>query len=283
MILKGRMAVITGGGTGIGAAIARRFVAEGAKVCVVGRRKNLLEQVVQSLPSGTAVVCQGDVSEPEHINHMIETALSFGQKIDILVNNAGIGSEGSITSAKLDEWHRTLKVNLIGPFMLMRATIPHMIENGGGSIVNISSLASLRVIPQGSAYCASKGGLNMLTQQAALDFGGDGIRCNVICPGFVFSEMTESHFGQIAKDMGTDLDALMARVFREIPSRKPAQPEKIAGLCTFLASDEASYITGVVIPVDGGLTAMDPFPLCLNNAAQEIINEETKSNDRNQL
>ena len=184
MILKGKTAIITGGGTGIGAAIARRFVAEGAKICIVGRRESLLEQVVQSFPSGTAIMCQGDVSEPEHIDRIIETALSFGKNIDILINNAGMGSEGSITSAKLDEWRKTLEVNLIGPFMLMRAAIPHMIENGGGSIVNISSLASLRAIPQNSAYCASKGGLNMLTQQAALDFGGDKIRCNAVCPGF---------------------------------------------------------------------------------------------------
>jgi len=270
MILKGKVAVITGGGTGIGAAIVRRFVAEGAKVCIVGRRESVLEQVVRSLPSGTAIMCQGDVSEPKHVDRIIETALSFGQTIDILVNNAGIGTDGSITDAKLDEWRKTLEVNLIGPFMLMRAVIPHMIKKGGGSIVNISSLASLRCIPQGSAYCTSKAGLNMLTQQAALDFGGDKIRCNVICPGFVYSEMTESRFGQVAKDMGTDLDTLMTRVFREIPSREPAQPEKIAGICAFLASDEASYITGAVIPVDGGLASMDPFPLCVNNAVQEV-------------
>ncbi len=279
MRLKGKIAIITGGGTGIGAAIARRFVAEGAKVCIVGRRESLLEQVVQSLPSGTGVVCQGDVSESDHIDRIVETALSFGQSIDVLVNNAGIGSEGSITSANLDEWHKTLQVNLIGPFMLMRAAIPHMIKNGGGSIINISSLASLRAIPEGSAYCASKGGLNLLTQQAALDYGGDRIRCNVVCPGFVFSEMSEGHFGQIAKDMGTDLDTLMARVFRDIPSREPAHPEKVAGLCSFLASDESSYITGAVIPVDGGLAAMDPFPLCVNSAAQEMIEKESKSNE----
>lgn len=278
-MLKGKIALITGGGTGIGAAIARRFVAEGAKICIAGRRENPLERVARSMPSGTAVMCQGDVSEPEHIDRMVETALSFGQGIDILVNNAGIGSEGSITSAKLDEWHKTLEVNLIGPFILMRAAIPHMIKNGGGSIINISSLASLRAIPQGSAYCASKGGLNLLTQQAALDFGEDRIRCNAICPGFVFSEMSEGHFGQIAKDMGTDLNTLMTRVFQDIPSREPAQPEKIAGLCAFLASDESSYITGAVIPVDGGLAAMDPFPLCVNNVVQEMIDEETKSND----
>jgi meso-butanediol dehydrogenase/(S,S)-butanediol dehydrogenase/diacetyl reductase len=270
MILTRKVAIMSGGGTGIGAAIARRFVAEGAKVCITGRRKSVLEQVVQSLPSGTAILCQADVSKPKHIDRIIETALSFGQVIDILVNNAGIGTDGSITDAKLDEWRKTLEVNLIGPFMLMRAAILHMIKKGGGAIVNISSLASLRCIPQGSAYCTSKAGLNMLTQQAALDFGGDKIRCNVICPGFVYSDLTEQRFGQIAKDMGTDLDTLMNRVFREIPSRGPAQPEKIAGLCAFLASDEASYITGAVIPADGGLAVMDPFPLCVNLAAQDM-------------
>lgn len=270
MILKRKVAIITGGGTGIGEAIARRFVAEGAKVCIVGRRESVLEQVVQSLPSGTAIMCRGDVSEPKDIDRIIETALSFGQGINILVNNAGIGTDGSITDAKLDEWRKTLEINLIGPFMLMRAAIPHMIKNGGGSVVNISSLASLRCIPHGSAYCTSKAGLNMLTRQAALDYGGDKIRCNVICPGFVYSELTESRFGQIAKDVGTDLKTLMARVFRGLPSREPAQPEKIAGLCAFLASDEASYITGAVIPADGGLSAMDPFPLCVDNAVQEL-------------
>jgi meso-butanediol dehydrogenase/(S,S)-butanediol dehydrogenase/diacetyl reductase len=270
MILKRKVAIITGGGTGIGAAIARRFVAEGAKVCIAGRRESVLEQVVQSLPSGTAIMCRGDVSEPKDIDRIIETALSFGKTINILVNNAGMGTDGSITDARLEEWRKTLEVNLIGPFMLMRAAIPHMIKNGGGSVVNISSLASLRAIPHKSAYCASKAGLNMLTQQAALDYGGDKIRCNVICPGFVYSEMSESHFGQIAKDMGTDLNTLMARVFRGLPSREPAQPEKVAGLCAFLASDEASYITGAVIPVDGGLSAMDPFPLCVDHAVQEL-------------
>lgn len=270
-MLNGKMVIITGGGTGIGAATAKRFVAEGAKVCITGRREKVLENIVQSLPQGTAVSCRGDVSEPGDIDRIIETTLNFGQTIDVLINNAGIGTEGSITSTNLDEWRNTLEVNLIGPFMLMRAAIPHMINNGGGSIVNISSLASMRAIPQLSAYCASKAGLNMLTQQAALDFGEDKIRCNVICPGFVYSEMTERRFGLIAKELGTNLNALMNKVFEEIPSRKPAHPEEIAGICAFLASDDASYVTGTVIPVDGGLAVMDPFPLCVKNAAVEMV------------
>jgi meso-butanediol dehydrogenase / (S,S)-butanediol dehydrogenase / diacetyl reductase len=270
MILKEKTAIITGGGTGIGAAIARRFVAEGAKVCLVGRRKDVLEQAVESLPPGTAVACIGDVADPAAIDRIVETALAFSPTINVLVNNAGRGTEGSITSANLDEWRNTLDVNLIGPFMLMRAVIPHMIAGGGGSIVNVSSLASLRSVPKTSAYCASKAGLNALTQQAALDFGGDGIRCNVICPGFVFSEMVESRFGQIAKDLGTDMATLMAKVFRDIPSHKPAEPDRVAGICAFLASDDSSYITGAVIPVDGGLATMDPFPLCVKNASMEM-------------
>jgi meso-butanediol dehydrogenase / (S,S)-butanediol dehydrogenase / diacetyl reductase len=270
MILAGKMAVVTGGGTGIGAAIVRRFVAEGARVCIVGRREEVLSDVVRSLPDGAAIACAADVSEAADIGRIVDRALAFGKRIDILVNNAGKGTEGSVISADLDEWRKTLDVNLIGPFMLMRAVIPRMIENGGGSIVNISSLASLRSVPFTSAYCASKAGLNALTQQAALDFGGDGIRCNVVCPGFVFSEMVESRFGVIAKALGTDMATLMNTVFRDIPSRKPAEPDRVAGICAFLASDDASYITGAVIPVDGGLAAMDPFPLCVKNATMEM-------------
>ncbi len=268
MMLKGKVAIITGGGTGIGAAIARRFVAEGAKVCIVGRRENVLDQVVQSLPAGTAVKCPGDVSESGHINRIVETALSFGEGIDVLVNNAAMGTEGSITSADLAEWRKTLEVNLISPMLLMRAAIPHMIKKGGGSIVNVSSLSSLRSIPKASAYCTSKAALNALSQQAALDFGEDNIRCNVICPGFVFTEMAEN--GPLAREARPDLATFMNSVFQDIPSRKPAMPDEVAGICSFLASDDASYITGTIIPVDGGTAIMDPFPVCVKRATLQM-------------
>lgn len=273
MILKGKTAIVTGGGTGIGAAIAKRFVAEGAKVCIVGRRENVLEQVISSLPKGTAVKCPGDVTQPGDVERILETALAFGQTVHVLVNNAGIGTAGSIIGADLEEWRKTLEINLIAPFMLMRAVIPHMIKNGGGAIVNVSSLASLRSIPEGSAYCTSKAGLNMLTKQAALDFGGQNIRCNVICPGFVYSEMTEGRFGPIAGEFHTDLSTYMDSVFRNIPTRAPGAPDDIAGICSFLASDDASYINGTVIPVDGGLSVMDPFPLCVEDAGLKFKEE----------
>ncbi len=266
MILKGKTAIITGGGTGIGAAVAARFVAEGAKVCIAGRRESVLDEAIKSLPKGTAVKCRGDVTNPSDIDRIVKTAAEFGGTVNVLVNNAGAGAEGSITGTSIEDWRKIVEINLVGPFMLMRAVIPYMQKSGGGSIINISSLASLRAIPHGNAYCTSKAGLNMMTMQAALDYGGDGIRCNVICPGFIFSEMTENRFGQVAKDHGTDLSTLMLKVFQDVPARKAGTPDRIAGLCVFFASDDSTYVTGTVTPVDGGLSIMDPFPLCVKNA-----------------
>ena len=260
------MAVVTGGGTGIGAAIARRFVAEGAKVCIVGRRDSPLEQVVQSLPSGTAVMCQGDVSKPKHIDRMIETALSFGQNINILVNNAGIGSEGSITSAKLDEWHKTLEINLIGPFMLMRAAIPHMIDGGGGSIINVASLGGLRCLPGMPAYCASKAGLIMLTKQVALDFGPAKIRCNAVCPGGTRTAMLEQSLGPLAEVLDTDLEGVFRCISSMVPLRRTAHPSEITGICSYLASDDSTFMTGAVLLLDGGAAVVDVAGAALTNA-----------------
>jgi meso-butanediol dehydrogenase/(S,S)-butanediol dehydrogenase/diacetyl reductase len=268
MMLKGKVAIITGGGTGIGAAVAKRFVAEGAKVCIVGRRENVLDRVVQFLPSGAAVKCAGDISQPENIDRVVEAALTFAEGIDVLVNNAALGTEGSIITADLAEWRKTLEVNLISPMLLMRAAIPYMIKKGGGSIINVSSLSSLRCIPRASAYCTSKAALNALSQQAALDFGEDNIRCNVICPGFVFTEMAAN--GPLFRAAKPDLTTFMNSVFQDIPSRKPAMPEEVAGICSFLASDDASYITGTVIPVDGGTAIMDPFPVCVKRATLQM-------------
>jgi meso-butanediol dehydrogenase / (S,S)-butanediol dehydrogenase / diacetyl reductase len=274
MILKGKTAIITGGGTGIGAAVAARFVAEGAKVCITGRRESVLDETIKSLPKGTAVKCKGDVTDPSDIDRIVKTAVDFGGTVNVLINNAGAGAEGSITSTSIEDWRRIVEINLVGPFMLMRAVIPYMQKAGGGSIVNISSLASLRAIPHGNAYCTSKAGLNMMTMQAALDYGKDGIRCNVICPGFIFSEMTEGRFGQVAKDNGIDLNTLMLKVFNDVPARKAGTPDRVAGLCAFFASDDSTYVTGTVIPVDGGLSIMDPFPLCVKNADLTINAEK---------
>lgn len=271
MNLKGKVALITGGGTGIGAAVSKRFVADGARICITGRREGCLDELIASLPPGTATKCPGDVTKPEDTARMMKTVLSFGEKIDVLVNCAGLGGMGSITDIDPDEWRKTFEVNLNGPFLLMRAVIPHMIKAGGGSIVNISSLAGLRCQPKATAYSASKAALNMLTQQVAFDYGRYNIRCNAVCPGFVYTDMVEKGgLGKLAERVGADMLSLVNNVFKDIPIRKPGTPEQIAGICSFLASDDSAYMTGAVIPVDGGTAIVDVFPTGVKRAILEL-------------
>jgi NAD(P)-dependent dehydrogenase (short-subunit alcohol dehydrogenase family) len=191
MDLKGKVALITGGGSGIGAALARRFTADGAKVCITGRRREALDKIARTLPKGTATTCAGDVTKLEDALKMVEQTVKFGGKLDILVNNAGIDPRGTVADVDVSLWREVIETNLTGPFLMMKAAIPQLIKNGGGSIINIASLAGLRCIPAMAAYCSSKAGLIMLTQQAALDYGPHKIRCNVVCPGGTRTEMLE--------------------------------------------------------------------------------------------
>ncbi|NMB40819.1 MAG: SDR family oxidoreductase [Firmicutes bacterium] len=251
MKLQGKVALITGGATGIGAATVRRFVKNGAKVCIVGRREEYLDKIIETLPSGTAVKCPGDVSSPEDIKRMVETVIKFGGRLDILVNNAAYSVLGGVTDIDLDDWHRSIDVNVTGPFLLMRAAIPHMIKGGGGSIVNISSLAGVRSIPSGSAYCTTKSALVALTQQVALDYGAHKIRCNAVCPGLSKTPMADNAYGNV--------DDLPESVFDNIPLHRASDPDEIASICEYLASDDSSYMTGSVLLIDGGTHVVDAF------------------------
>jgi NAD(P)-dependent dehydrogenase (short-subunit alcohol dehydrogenase family) len=257
MNLKGKMALITGAGTGIGAAIARRFVTDGAKVCITGRRHEMLEKVARSLPTGSTTMSAGDVSNLEDAKQMVMTAVNFGGKLDVLVNNAGIDPPGSIVEADPNLWKRVIDVNLTGPFFMMKAAIPQILKSGGGSIINIASLAGIRCIPAMSAYCSSKAGLIMLTQQAALDYGPSKIRCNVICPGAVRTEMTEHTMTPLAETLETDLNEAFAKLTSFSPLRRVATPDEITGLCSFLASDDSKFMTGAVLVIDGGASIVD--------------------------
>jgi meso-butanediol dehydrogenase / (S,S)-butanediol dehydrogenase / diacetyl reductase len=258
MRLDGKVALITGGGTGIGSAVAARFVSEGAKVCIVGRRKEMLDKVVGSLPAGMATATPGDVSKREDVARIVEMTVAFGGRLDILVNNAGMDQEpANVVDIDPDVWQRVIDVNLTGPMLLMKASIPHMLKTGAGSIVNIASLAGIRCIPNMPSYCASKGGLIMLTQQAALDFGPRNIRCNVICPGAVRTEMIEGAMGHFTEKLKTDVDGVLARFQKDVPLRRVSAPREIAALCAYLASDDSSFVTGTVIPADGGAAIVD--------------------------
>jgi meso-butanediol dehydrogenase / (S,S)-butanediol dehydrogenase / diacetyl reductase len=257
MRLDGKVALITGGGTGIGAAITERFVAEGAKVCISGRRGEMLEKEAASLPKGTVVTCVGDTGNDEDVARMVAKTVEFGGKIDVLVNNAGISTSGPVAEMDRSAWRETLNINLTGPFMLMQETIPHMIANDGGSIINIASLGGLRCLPGKPAYCTSKAGLIMLTQQAALDYGRYKIRVNAICPGAIKTDMVEKGFGQLGRSIGMESAEFFAMVSKVLPLQRFGDPHEIGGVCTFLASDDSSFMTGSTLVIDAGTAVVD--------------------------
>jgi meso-butanediol dehydrogenase/(S,S)-butanediol dehydrogenase/diacetyl reductase len=266
MNLEGKAALITGGGTGIGAAIAKRFVADGAKICITGRRQALLDQVAQSLPAGMVTTCAGDVSKYEDVERMVATTVKFGGKLDVLVNNAGIDPGGTVTDVDMEVWKKVIEINLFGSFMAMRLSIPHMIKAGGGSIINISSLGGLRCLPGMSAYCTSKGALNMLTKQAALDYGAQKVRCNAVCPGATRTEMLEQALTPLTDVLKTDVDGVFACIASNVPLHRVASPDEISGLCSYLASDDSSFMTGAVLSIDGGSAIVDVSGAALSSA-----------------
>lgn len=257
MRLEGKTAIITGGGAGIGCAIAERFVAEGARVVITGRRQSALDAVAAMLPSDCVLTCSGDVTRFEDAARMVETALQFTGKLDILVNNAAIDPAGSVVDIDPDLWRQVIEINLTGPFLMMKHAIPPMIKGGGGSIVNVASLAGIRCLPGMPAYCSSKAGLIMLSKQVALDYGPDNVRCNVVCPGGTRTEMLEHSMAPAAKALGTDIDGVLAKMASKSPLRRVASPQEIANVCLALASDEFSFVTGAEIVADGGAHIVD--------------------------
>ena len=267
MRLDGKVALITGAGTGIGTAIAERFVADGARICITGRRQEMLDDVAQSLPAGIVVTCAGDVTSYGDARRMVEAALGVTGRLDVLLNNAAIDPGGTtVVDVDVELWHRVLETNLTGPMYLMKAAIPHMVQSGGGSIINIASLGGLRCLPGMPAYCASKAGLIMLTQQVALDFGPAKIRCNAVCPGGTRTAMLEKSLSPLAEALKTDLEGVFARISSMVPLRRTAHPSEIAGICSYLASDDSTFMTGAVLVVDGGAAIVDVAGAALSDA-----------------
>ena len=265
MKLKGKVALITGGGTGIGTAIAQRFAAEGAKVCITGRRQEMLDKVAKSLPAGTVATCQGDVTKYEDVQRMVKATITFGGKLDTVVNNAGIDPGGTIVDVDIELWRQVIDINVTGAFLVMKAAIPHMIKGGGGSIINISSLGGLRCLPGMAAYCTSKAALIMLTKQAALDYGPSKVRCTAVCPGATRTAMLEEALSPLAKALKTDVDGVFARIASNVPLRRVALPEEISGICCYLASDDSAFMNGSALLIDGGAAVVDVAGAALSN------------------
>ena len=248
-----RAAIVTGGGTGIGAAIARRLAEDGFAVCVTGRRREPLEEVAAET-DGLAVVA--DTGEPADALRAVETATGAFGRLDLLVCNAGIGSGGTIGEQTLEGWDSVLRTNLTGAFLACRAALPGLVETNG-SIVTISSDAGLRAGPRSAAYCTAKAGLIMLTQCIALDYGPFGVRANCICPGWVRTPMADGEMDDLGERKGTDREGAYELASSRVPLRRPGNPEEIAGAVAWLASEEAGFTTGAVLAIDGGNSIVD--------------------------
>jgi NAD(P)-dependent dehydrogenase (short-subunit alcohol dehydrogenase family) len=266
MDLKGKVALITGGGTGLGTAIAQRFVKDGARVCISGRRRERLEQAAKTLPKGSVVICPGDVSKEEDVKRMVETTLKFSGKLDILVNNAATDVKGKVADLAPADWRKVIETNLTGPFLTMHEVIPIMVKAGGGSIINIASLGGTRCLPACPAYNTAKAGLIMLTQQAALDYGCDKIRANAVCPGGIDTELLDEMIIPLSKALGTDKQGALDYFSKNVPLRRVSKPAEITGLCSFLASEESSFMTGAALLIDGGAAVVDVSGAAVSNA-----------------
>lgn len=266
MRLDGRVALVTGAASGIGAATTERLIADGAKVCMTDIQEERLEKHAGSFPSASVAFFAGDVSNGDHVRGMVDAALALGGRIDILVNSAAIDPTGPEVSSDLSFWRRIHDVNLTGPYLTMKAVIPHMIEAGGGSIVNISSLSAIRFMPGRAAYTSAKGGLVSLSQQVAVEYGPVGIRCNVICPGAIRTPLFEHNTRPLAEGAGKDAEWVYEKFTAFSPLRRIGRPEEIASICSFLASDDSSLMTGGVLIADGGTSVVDA-----NGAAISLV------------
>lgn len=256
MILKDKIALVTGGGRGIGRAIAFAFAREGATVAVAARTIEQVEQVAREIANkvqtkSLPVVC--DVSDVASVERMFASmTASFGRGPDVLVNNAGIAESAPLTKTDDDLWHRHLAINLSGTFFCTRAALPAMIERGWGRVINIASIAGKTGAPYIAAYSASKHGVLGLTRSAALEVAAKGITVNAICPGYVDTDMTSRGIENITKKTRLSADEAMESIKKMSPQNRIIAPEEVAALALLLASEEGRGINGQAINVDGG-------------------------------
>ena len=251
--LEGKVAVITGAGAGIGRASALHFAREGAKVVVADLDAGAGGEAVARIrgEGGEAVFVQVDVAESAEVERMVRTTVETFGGVDVLFNNAGVNFPAAVVDITEEAWQRSLDVNLKGVMLGCRHAIPEMLKAGGGSIINTASMLGLVASPRQAPYSAAKGAVVMLTRQVAIDYAQRNIRVNCLCPSEVNTEMNRRFIEQSPNPR-----AELRRVLARIPMDRMAEPEEIASAALFLASDDSSYITGVALPVDGGLTAM---------------------------
>jgi NAD(P)-dependent dehydrogenase (short-subunit alcohol dehydrogenase family) len=251
MRLKGKTSVVTGSGSGIGRAIARTFAQEGANVVVADINEPAAKETVSIIgkAGGVALAVRADVADPNSVERLVQTTLDRFNSVHVLVNNAAIQVNKKIEDTTPEEWNRQMAVNVGGVFLCSKHFLPHL-RAVRGSIVNMSSVNGTFVEPMCAGYCATKAAILAFTKAVAIDHGGEGLRVNAICPGYIDAGLAEGYF--LAQP---DPDAARAQAGKLHALRRIGQPEEVARAAVFLASDEASFVTGSALTVDGGFSS----------------------------
>jgi NAD(P)-dependent dehydrogenase (short-subunit alcohol dehydrogenase family) len=253
--LEGKSVVITGAGSGIGRAASRLFSKEGAKLVIVDRSDSVNETArLVSESGGTVEAVMADAGSESDVKAFIDKAVARYGRLDAIWANAGVsGGLVPLPEQTVEQWQEILRINLIGPFLAIKHSMPHMIKQKYGSIVCTASVAGLKSGASGHPYAASKAGVISLVQTTAYSLSGTGVRINAVCPGLIETGMTKPIFDN-ARQRGTD-----GKIGQLNPLKRAGQPHELAAMGLFLASDDASYVNGQAIPVDGGLTASMPY------------------------
>src|SRR5271170_6302970 len=247
--LNNKITIVTGAGSGIGRACAIALAREGAKVALVGRRRERLEETAHEC-GGSAFVLAADVTQPNEVTRVVEQTLAHFGGLDVLLNNAGVLHVGTAEQITPEQWDETFNVNVRGLWLLSRAVLPAMRKAGGGSIINMASVLGINGARNRASYAPSKGAVVLLTKCMAIDHGHEHIRVNAICPSFVETDLTATVISTAQNP-----NAVRAERIAVHPIGRLGRPEDVAGLAVYLASDESSWVTGAVFPVDGGYLA----------------------------
>ena len=245
-----KVVIVTGAGTGIGAATARRFLREGATVVLNGRREQKLRDTIAGIDAAKSLIHAGDVSDEAYIKRLVEDTVARFGRLDVLVNNAGFAIFGPFAELTTADWRRQLATDLDGVYFGTREALPHLLKTRG-SIVNLSSASGLGGDWGGSGYNAAKGAVSNLTRSLALEYAARGVRVNAVAPSLTTTDAT----ADLEKS-----EAVMSTFRERLPMGRPATPDEVAAVIAFLASDDASFVNGVILPVDGGLAASNGQP-----------------------